>query len=1748
MIFTGIFGNHSRKKWFSVAVLIAVLCGIFPIGVWARTQTDTTNKPWSQTQLKYYTVKFTKHDATCYNNGQIGFIIVNKNTGQNISQADFNSMNITDLSIGYQGTSIDTTMRWERNIVYNFSDTTWVDIASGNYKITLELFLASDFVEVDTIMPMISVVQYYQDPIVRALEKTSRDGISLGNIPTLSCPMLNTGRIQVRVDGGRFPYNFYVLDHDGNHDTLRQAIYWADSVVVIDYDDNHHPTAPKKYLRDNSNTTNDSLASYYRYFTFDSLPAGTFDFYFEDGCGTGFNRPATIQSIGTVDPPELQNVVIYASTGKTTDSNIVKIKPLFSLYEYPYYFRQYAPHMKYRFNDGTGNMQYKYLFPNGLPSSYDGSASPDIILRDTFYNNNSYCQIWEVEDHLQIILEESGLCGEPSEKVFSIHNTNEEYYDTSCVWVTDSVQATSECSVITIRHKDDFSIHYRSYYPNYTSVGEEHIAWRYHFTYPIVWEYREKWNNTLLKRDTITGAIGDRIDRKSVLTKEELQEKLFPLNSNYVDVVYALTDAKGCPLFAGERTIDLKPDTLPSSAPKWTISAKAETCRDKARYITIKEINSVPDAEYNGMTIVMTSAPEGNRFKFKATYSDDLGRWVDSVYTFPGGSTVTNLDGEMGIKVTGAFSPGTYQFEITGAPCQSNRIRLSVTMPEREYTVIETGTAHHQLTSDCIQEFISYPQARIAKVIEHPEPNVENDTIYRTTCFRMVNGPLGGYDPLSTDTLYVKGWVNHAGTLVYHEGDSVRLSVPTDPDHPYVFQIYPLYQNDLCTPYYFYDTVWYDGGALSFDFAMGLMCDANSNTGSVYVKAKHGTPPYTYTLYSKPNQGGVVLFHGTSGTSALPSDTLELTVPMYIDTMLSCHVEDDCHNYFTVNFHPQSLAELQKTWFDNGAKVLSTCEGTYVNMHALQAGALFHYDWYQVRPNHPNGDTLIAHTSDPFFLLTRGSDTAIYRVEMNVPGCESITYKDSIKVNPIRAPYLHIAPDAEVCPGEEVTLQFTPTSLYDTIINNQIVPTPVSFSVVIEDALHKDTVDYYRIESGATMDTTITPILKTVVYPIRINDGQCDYKVSDTIVTVQISNNIMSPCHILTQDDTVCVGGTAHLGAGVDATQNSFPYTLRWYKDYSLTEPEGGEQELYSHELSELELPLLETKTIMYVTVDHEDFCPANNLTADTVLKLSGQDTTIMTCTSSFLLTDDGGIDKNHSVDVTGNVFYTHLFVNDDHIPVTLHFDTLAIGEGSTLMIFSGGQMKEDSMMYMFTGNSDNIPMNTPELIVSRCDSMLVYFQPGPETEIGWTAYVRPSPGIAVATVNRPKSKTVTSRICQSQSKPFEDHNFLNYGIVDSATVIEAMKASGTYFWNETTESKETGCDSVTSMKLIVYPPQRKDTIAVTTSLTGVQWMDSLYKTPGVYVKNTPVDGCDYLNVLKLVVIDIDIPEKDVCYGKDNVVIGISVKAYDSVLNVNSFLKDDTGIGDILAAHTENGMTSVRPYRLDKFLSMAESYKDAGIEIADMPLKPYGVVVYVDPDSNNHGKAISLVDANKHNQNQTWWATANLEKINAKTVVGNGKIGPARMDFAGDSNTVQIKKTAESLDNGHGNFDEWAPAAARCYYYSPTSPVFQGDPSGWYLPACGELILCYAYRDVINQSLKALEEFGFTADVMLGGTNEGPDDMYWSSTESYNKENKRKAAAGINAKGQVVLHINKDSSDNTGRKYQFKVRAMLEFR
>ena len=382
--------------------------------------------------------------------------------------------------------------------------------------------------------------------------------------------------------------------------------------------------------------------------------------------------------------------------------------------------------------------------------------------------------------------------------------------------------------------------------------------------------------------------------------------------------------------------------------------------------------------------------------------------------------------------------------------------------------------------------------------------------------------------------------------------------------------------------------------------------------------------------------------------------------------------------------------------------------------------------------------------------------------------------------------------------------------------------------------------------------------------------------------------------------------------------------------------------------------------------------------------------------------------------------------------------------------------LSADSLLYDLTAGSD-----LPGVISSHGNALTLYFIPGMKSAAGWSAIVEHSPGMSIADVWDKSETVLRDEVCQSQTNTYDDI----YGVVPNIvptldTLNKNIRKAGLYIYSDTIKEADVhGCDSIVTFMLTVNPPVMHDTTVVITNQIGSYYWplkDTTLTTTGRYVKRTSMsNGCDSLDVLDLIIIQVDTIGDDVCIG-ENGTVGILATAPDMTSFSDDLIPAAIKVGDVLC--TDGSILDVDDYLASDKTAM-------------------GIVFYVD-NTGSHGRAAALKDVYGR------WSTSN-DTVRSYTTARSAT--EARRDTAGYQNTLHIKETAESSIRG---FEALAPAAYKCYYYDHRTGETGPTHLGWYLPSIAEMSLLYGNRIPVK---KSLEKLGASASTIST-------DDHWGST------------------------------------------------
>lgn len=1538
-----------------------------------------------------------------------------------------------------------------------------------------------------------------------------------GKRPTLSCS--NTGRAQFLLEDGLYPYLITTTDVLG--DTVRIDTFNGRMYDQTNVDD-------KKY-------------NFKDYYTLDSLSAGTYYFMYTDACGYSFSLSSI--EIEEVSLPVVDQIDIFASAGSSSgtqvDSNVIKIKAHMN-YGYQYYIQAYTDSMRYR-------IVRKSSPETGQWKPYPSGTASVVTLYDTLQNVDKYCTLWEPLDSLifQFNVSVDG-CGDTTiNRAFVYNKPNESKFsqkkDKLTVGLRRIEDAGEACKYGYFEYVDAIGVRYDYYSPDNAHQNNDDNVHRYHYTSPLVWIYSSRETEGLVyKRDTV-----QKINDYSWFTLEDAGINV----SDFDDIPnhtikkrynIELVDGNGCSLYkkSEEYSYEMTEGTV---RPHFSLTTEGNSnCCVTPRSIKIKSDGRVADSVVID-TIRLYRSPENNQYNFVASFnrtnltwelnpaSSDLDNWLglgDLQYQ----GTVFGRE----FTISGYCLPsGPYYFEII-TDCGIDTIEKNIGFMDKHMVSLKEEPVYvaEQVCADLYVTFTS-GQYQIEK---YNNDRYTGDTLAvqredLDTRFKVVSGPTGGYRQNREYLLNEPIQFTRKGT--------------------YVIEMYPKQGagTTLCEgSMSIFIQIEYDATRVDLDYAGALKCNETDTLGNVYVGAKAGNPPYYYTLYDTINLLGDPIARVKASRNEqleiiYTSDVIDSIMqsgfgvafmgsPMQTGKQLSCLIEDSCGVSFPINFFPQTLATMNKVWFDNDRKSDTICEGDSVQVHALEYGSFFGYKW-TFRDYDSTNAVEFSHIANPYLTLPRGSLRGVYYVEIEKHGCGMDVFDSiylEVKLSPSVEINLEMITDTLVCSGDSVYITLTPHS--------PVGMDSVNVSLAFENEMGVE-MQNYRIRKDSTIVIPYHVMYPTHVYTLNIDDGNCAYHFADTTIEIKtISNKNMSNCDLVTWGDTLCQNDHAVLQA--EGKHIHGIYTLQWYQDYEMTTLLSETTIDGNDQRSTYTTGPLPQDTVLYVRVLKDDYCPSHHAVNNKRVNFTNDLVYDMSCTDVVRLFDSGGPDNNYGQ----NQKWVMRFAADR--PLTLHFQDFELAPTSALYVFSGSQTDMANSLL----NALYYDSEIPELIVTESDTLTLVFVSKEHTARGWNAIIQTVGGEAIAKVVKPIYTELQDEVCQKQSGNYVDSKHVIGTIVPNDTISNMVRNAGTYSFSHTYQSNVFPyCDSIVTFHLRVnHPEYMEPTNVITTTWESnypYEWYDSLYRYTDQYyhlLSGASGNECDRYDVLNLAVLKIDTLTQrvEICKGS-NATLGVRITAPD----MPRFFQHINHVGDVLCS--------------DNTILPPDSFLRSGRQDA------IGVVFYLNPRNNASGLAIALRDAYEgmdgrgpdyqpRLRGECVWASKKVT-YNGQTTnnvylnIYSRKVykiySAAAYDMNGRGNTDTIRKSTWNvlhiIDTTSENqrrdaFRLCAPAAYYCYYYNADSAragkgLRTGDntgigPTGWYMPSLGEFGIYFANRLAVNRTLQMLRGSPHNAELMQGRVDYGNyyhDECYWTSTEGGHNIN-HQGAYRMAGKGQYIAH------------------------
>ena len=1282
--------------------------------------------------------------ATCYNNGKVLVIPVDgegneltilpdslfdeNNPGHGLSGIKYCYKNLYSPTDTAEQCQYDPLLVLDTGTYIIHAEVLCFDpTQSGDDRYTL-------LSDTDTVV----ITTSYVKPKVSVIEQDAQTVTGYGTVPTLWCE--NTGRVQLRIYDGAFPYMIRVC----NADTV--------PIDTIYFDGNQYTG------------TNQNRYDYLEYYSIDSLASGKYFFFVEDGCD--YHLPRVWQEVREVQEPKITAVSWYAWSGSYADSNVIRVQMTVNM---PNAYYTNPEYVQYRFihediNGITDTTDWQYV-PN-MQNLVTGNNY--VTVRDTLHNAGGYCDIYGKKVTFQARMT---ACRDTINLTKWHQWDKPTEFQTGRVWVPDYTwpyaAVYDSCGywggydtsyghwepVIWFYNYNEY--HYRSSDATTSTTGN-----KYQVTYPIYWVYTDADGDTL-KIDTVRnitqpGNVGATDSWTSYSSPHSTHpasrlraEDIYPKYGDFLDttlvipITRTMYNAQGCPIYTRTDNITFKKEWKYTTAGRynqyWSASygqSNYDYCCQNERYVYTygSYLNNV----YMDSTIVeLYESPLGNKYNFRAIYHLDTHSWTYEK------DSISNL---ARIVPSGYSSIYLYDYCL---PSGLYKFRI-ITKCDTFYTSTHPGfndtyswfydEPEYDLRYECTNLIIKPKYKYFYHRTYNNDKNYYHNgstywDVYDTTIrvnprFRIIKNLTGSATTFNTNYRYL--------------GDSLRVTGAGT----YVIEITPNISNLTyynCQPPVLYDTLTFDGGTVAFQYAYSWVCDENADTGFVRVKAFEGTAPYNYTLYSGPGKTGTILGQNQTGVFD--------RVPVHAGQTVSCYVEDQCLASFYIDIPVWDMEHVKKAWFLDGLQLTDACEGSYVDLFALGLDESVYYHW-------TGPDGFEKFTQDTRIFLPRSADTGYYKVEILNTGCSNTIASDSVMVNVIPSPRVTILRDTTVCPGEEVQVWYRTEGEGD-----------VHYTIAYEE-------NSAITETQHTNDDSLTfvAMAQRIFWVKEVEDDRCHYTIPEDTVVINITSHVASACDVITESDPIC---RAEDGVAYASSVLQVPYYLRWYRDYEQTELLRVDTINDASFRSPFNFTGLTQDTSVYVTANNADYCE-NRYGMVVNWENMSQGTSVLRCAQSIRFYDDGGLNANYSPYMDAK----RVFITEDGQPITISFEMLNLQPTyDHLYIFNGNTTNMDSLIAHYSGNYSS---NLPAPIVSSHDTLTVWFLSNGKTEAaGWVATVSNNPRPAEALVH--VFDTVVSTIADASV-----HIRYDGSAEVTATVTGGRGEQYQYVWQKSTDNGAT--------------------------------------------------------------------------------------------------------------------------------------------------------------------------------------------------------------------------------------------------------------------------------------------------------------------------------------------------------------------
>lgn len=941
----------------------------------------------------------------------------------------------------------------------------------------------------------IEVGSEYQIPSSGFLYNIFSFQTPFGIVPSLKC--YPSGQVQIKIEQGNFPYTVDIWTCEAG-----DTVFWKS--VVFDTLQ-HYGNDPMRH-------------DYKHYYTIGDMPAGDFKFICHDACG--YYMPALYGSVPLVQHDlSKEHHLLRNSSGDPTSHNIVTFKEIFDIHhieghndEYYYYINDSLPMLEYRFVNPTLGASSDTTRWYDLPKSNNNMA----FLYDTLASAGNYGEIWFKNIQLQF---RHKLCEDTIWAFnFTIYpqGNNQHSKLTSLVFSKEQGYYYDFCRY----HLNEYA--YDNIYTGY---------YMYHNCFACGSE-PDSTNCTLHNNYTYSGGITSTNDgtlrhsyvtypihfRVTDITRGSVVEHTIDSSLHYCwtatcikdtllfndTLIVEITDDKGCPIESFKTVIKFETKHYEYPAVdyyyKWDTVPSQGICSGNERSIGLimtetTPYTRVPDGRftYFGDTICLIESPKSNFYNLRA--------YIDKVQHYHVEKARSANTAKLLYKT---YTVPPY-YEYPGL------VLSDYGLPSGKYTWV----IHHacERPNDTLVQWITFPEDPV--IVEEPRYQ------FTSHCSNLEITPTSGQIQINGEDVETFFQVHRESNFSHSansitKGESTFIGIPGT----YTLSMYALPKDDEGllseNPCYIKDTViTWDGGTIKLDYLYSHVCNSHDSTGFVRARGKNGMLPYSYTVFDRPEGQGSIIDQNTTGDF----DNL----PIHYGQQLSIMMTDACGAHFLTDFIVNDMESIRKGWAENDLNEISLCEGVTCHFYGISLGGVsFHWT---------GPDGFNEYEQNPELFIPRNTAAAgTYQIEVLGTGCSPLV--DSIRLDVLVAPYVHLAKDTSVCPGSEIAVTST---AYGT--------GTITYTIMREDTSAQSIRELSHRNSGDTDSTySIITQQQTIFYVKEISDSRCSYHIPEDTVKITLID-AYEPAELWCTNDTICKGEAAVITARASSVP---PYVIKW--------------------------------------------------------------------------------------------------------------------------------------------------------------------------------------------------------------------------------------------------------------------------------------------------------------------------------------------------------------------------------------------------------------------------------------------------------------------------------------------------------------------------------------------------------------------------------------------------------------------------